>query len=319
MARERRTPGGLKADPGVFCFGDRQDVVIIVLTWRVRGRRIDLDRPIVAGILNVTPDSFSDGGQFASVEDAVQRAINMIDEGADIIDIGGESTRPQNAQPVSAGEEQNRVVPVIEALARERPDTLLSIDTVKSAVAEQALAAGAHIVNDVSGLRLDPGMGDCCARYGAGVVLMHSRGGVTDMGTYANATYGADPVTEILDELQERVAAAERAQIPRECIAVDPGIGFSKRSEHSVAMLAALPRLVDWGLPVFVGVSRKRFIGEITGVKTPRDRVFGTVGACVAALDRGAHIFRVHDVAPARQALDVAWAIRQGIATGASA
>ena len=282
-----------------------------MLIWRVRGREIVLDRPIIAGILNVTPDSFSDGGQFDSVASAVEHAISMIDEGADIIDVGGESTRPQSARPVGVAEERDRVIPVIESLMRKRPDALVSVDTVKSEVAERALSAGARIVNDVSGFRLDPRMGSVCARHGAGAVLMHSRGGVSDMGTYTHAHYGDDPVAEILEELQSRVVAAEQAGVPRDAIAVDPGIGFSKRSEHSLAMLAALPRLVSWGLPVFVGVSRKRFIGEITGVQTPRDRVFGTVGANVAALERGAHIFRVHDVAPNRQALDVAWAIHR--------
>ena len=286
--------------------------------WQVRGRTISLDRPILAGILNVTPDSFSDGGRFTSVDAAVERASEMIADGADIIDVGGESTRPQGASPVSADEELDRVLPVIEALAHCHPDVILSIDTVKSAVADAALKAGAHVVNDVSGFRLDSGMAAVCARHEAGVVLMHSRGSVSEMGTYKFADYGADPVAEILGELDACVRFALDAGIARESISVDPGIGFSKRSKQSLAMLAALSRLVAWGYPVFVGVSRKRFIGEITGVTTPAERVHGTVGAAVAAFVRGVHVFRVHDVAPARQALDVAWAIERADEHGAA-
>ncbi len=280
--------------------------------WHVRGQIIVLDRPIVAGILNVTPDSFSDGGRFVSPSAALAHARHMLAQGADIIDIGGESTRPQGASPVSVSEEIARVVPVIEALVGTHPDAVLSIDTVKSEVADRALQAGVHIVNDVSGFRLDPAMAEVCSRHRAGVVLMHSRGGVSDMGTYESAKYGGDPVGEILDELQACVRVAEQGGVERRAIAVDPGIGFAKRTEHSLAMLAGLPRLAAWGLPVYVGVSRKRFIGEITGVTNAAERVHGSVGAAVAALARGARVFRVHDVGPARQGLDVAWAIVRG-------
>jgi dihydropteroate synthase len=182
---------------------------------------------------------------------------------------------------------------------------------VKSDVAECALAEGAAIVNDVSAFRLDPRMSDVCARAGAGVVLMHSRGGVSDMATFAHASYGSDVVGEVLGELVPQAQAAERAGVRRDAIALDPGIGFAKRSEHSLAVLAGLPQMVEVGYPVVVGVSRKRFIGDITGVREPRDRVHGTTGANVMALAGGARIFRVHDVAPARQALDVAWTILQ--------
>ena len=260
------------------------------------------------GILNVTPDSFSDGGRFFSVDHAVAQAGRMREEGADIIDVGGESTRPQGAAPVDADEERRRVIPVIEAIARAMPGVVISIDTVKSEVAADALAAGAHIVNDVSGFRLDPCMGEISAGAGAGVVLMHSRGSVSEMGTYAHASYD-DVVVDALAELRERVNAARTYGIAEDAIAVDPGIGFSKRSEHSLRLLAALPALVAWGHPVVVGVSRKRFIGEISRVSNAADRVHGTVGANVAALDRGARVFRVHDVASNRQALDVAWEI----------
>ncbi|HKO17232.1 MAG TPA: dihydropteroate synthase [Gemmatimonadaceae bacterium] len=260
------------------------------------------------GILNVTPDSFSDGGRFASPDEAVAHGRRMREEGADIIDVGGESTRPQGARAVDVREETRRVVPVIEALARAEPDAILSVDTVKAEVARQALGAGAHVVNDVSGFRLDPRMGEVCAATDAGVVLMHSRGTVSDMGTYTHAHY-ADVVRDVLAELREGVERAAAAGVERARVAVDPGIGFAKRGEHSLQLLAALPELVALGYPVVVGVSRKRFIGEITGVTEAAERVHGSLGAGVAALALGARIFRVHDVAAHRQALDAAWEV----------
>jgi dihydropteroate synthase len=280
-----------------------------MLTWHLRGRVIELCKPIVVGILNTTPDSFSDGGRYLSVEEAVAHAGRMLEDGADIIDVGGESTRPQGARAVFAGEEIERVAPVIREIARAHPKAILSVDTVKSQVAEAAIEAGAHIVNDVSGFRLDPRMAAVCAASRVGVVLMHSRGGVSEMGTYKFAEYSEDPVADILAELRLSVESAEGAGVAHASIAVDPGIGFAKKSDHSLATLAGLSRLVAWGFPVLVGVSRKRFVGEITGVSKAEDRVHGTVGAAVAALARGAHLFRVHDVAPVRQALDVAWAV----------
>jgi dihydropteroate synthase len=232
-------------------------------------------------------------------------------EGADVIDVGGESTRPQGATPVDAAEECRRVLPVIGELRRRFPKAVISADTVKAEVAERALGDGAAIVNDVSAFRLDERMAEVCARASAGVVLMHSRGGVSDMATFAHASYGDDVAGEVLAELLPRAEAAEAAGVRRAAIALDPGIGFSKRSEHSLAVLADLPRFADAGYPVMVGVSRKRFLGEITGVREPDERVHGTTGANVMALALGARIFRVHDVAAARQALDVAWAILQ--------
>jgi dihydropteroate synthase len=279
--------------------------------WVHANGSIPLDRPVVMGILNVTPDSFSDGGRFFSFDGALARAETLLAEGAAIIDVGGESTRPQGATAVDVAEECRRVLPVIGALRQRFPQAIVSVDTVKSEVAARALAEGAAIVNDVSGFRLDPRMPEVCAGAGAGVVLMHSRGGVSDMATYAHANYGSDVVGEVLEELLPQARAAERAGVKREAIALDPGVGFSKRSEHSIAVLAELRRMVGAGYPVLVGVSRKRFIGEITGVHDPAQRVYGTVGASVMALVAGARIFRVHDVASARQALDVAWAILQ--------
>ena len=280
-------------------------------TWTVRGRVVSLERPLVMGIVNVTPDSFSDGGSFFSPAAALAQAARLLTEGADILDIGGESTRPHGAAPVPADEEMRRVLPVIRTLAAERPDALLSVDTVKSSVAEAALLAGVHIVNDVSAMRLDARMPAVCARYETGVVLMHSRGGVEDMASYAHAVFAGDPLDDVLAELGERVAAALDVGIARERIVVDPGIGFGKRSEQSLRLLGCLGRFSTWGCPVMIGASRKRFIGEITGVAESHQRVHGSVGAAVAAYDRGARIFRVHDVAATRQALDVAAAIRQ--------
>ena len=279
-----------------------------VTSWRVKGRVLSIDRPLIMGIVNATPDSFSDGGRFFSAESALARARVLREEGADIIDVGGESTRPQGATEVVAGEELRRVLPVIAAIADAIPELVISVDTVKAEVAEQAIAAGAAIVNDVSGFRLDPRMGEICASGGVGVILMHSRGGVSEMGTYQYASYD-NVVAEVCAELRDRVEAARSAGVASDAIAVDPGIGFAKRGEHSLKMLAALPELAAWGHPVVVGASRKRFLGEIAGVREPEARVHATVGANVAALDRGARVFRVHDVAPNRQALDVAWAI----------
>ena len=276
--------------------------------WRVGDRDLALDRPLVMGILNVTPDSFSDGGRFADPARALEQAAVMVAEGADIIDVGGESTRPQGATPVSATDEQARVVPVIREIASRFPQVALSIDTVKSETAEAALGAGARIVNDVSGFRLDPRMAGLCARERCGVVLMHSRGGVSDMATYAHAVYD-DVVPVVIDELRAALDAALASGIDREAIVIDPGLGFSKRAEHSLAMLAAVPIVAALGQPVLLGASRKRFIGDLTGVRDPSARQHGTVGANVAGLLLGARIFRVHDVAPTRQALDVAWAV----------
>ena len=279
--------------------------------WQLRERRITLDRPFVFGIVNVTPDSFSDGGLFFGAQAAVEQAERLLDEGADGVDVGGESTRPHNAGPVPADEEAARVVPVVRLLRERRRDAVISVDTVKGAVARAALAAGADVVNDVSGLRLDPSLGSTCAEFGAGLVLMHSRGTVADMATYAHARY-ASVVDEVVDELQAALARAAAAGVEPTRIVLDPGLGFAKRAEHSLAVLRGLPRLVALGRPVLAGASRKRFVGELSGVAEPAARVHGSVGAHVAALARGARLFRVHDVRAHREALDVAWAVLHG-------
>ncbi|MGH7690256.1 MAG: dihydropteroate synthase, partial [Gemmatimonadaceae bacterium] len=245
--------------------------------WRVRGATLTLDAPRLFGILNVTPDSFSDGGDFLSRDAAVAHGECLAAEGAEVIDVGGESTRPQGAVPVSAAEECARVLPVVRELARRLPGTLLSVDTVKSEVAHAALSEGAHIVNDVSGGRLDVAMAETCARHGAGFVIMHSRGSVRDMATFAHAVYD-DLVTDVIAELRLRVAEARAAGVAPDAIGLDPGIGFAKRTADSLAVLAAIPRLAAVGFPILVGASRKRFVGELTGEATPAERVFGTVG-----------------------------------------
>jgi dihydropteroate synthase len=239
----------------------------------------------------------------------VRHAEALVADGADIIDIGGESTRPQGAIRVPADEECRRILPVIEALRLRCPGVRISVDTVKADVAAAALDAGAAVINDVSALREDPALAAVCAGRGAGLILMHSRGGVSDMGTYRHAVYGRDVTGEVIEELAGQIAVAREAGVDSCSIVVDPGVGFAKRAGHSLTVLAELPRLAALGYPILVGVSRKRFIGEITGVTAAADRVYGTVGANVAALARGARLFRVHDVRASRQALDVAWAI----------
>jgi dihydropteroate synthase len=287
--------------------------------WRAGSREIVLDRPIIAGILNITPDSFSDGGNFFSPASAVEHAASMIAEGADIIDVGGESSRP-GATEVDLDEELRRTVPVVRAIRSQFPDIFISIDTTKSHVAEAALEAGADIVNDVSAFRLDPVMPKVVRESGCGVVLMHSRGGIVDMASYANANYENDAVMTIVDELSASADVALAHGIDRERIALDPGFGFSKLSSQSMALLSHLNLLVELGYPVFVGVSRKRFVTEAmlrpddnaperpTSAALPiEDRDIGTAALNVAAMTRGARIFRVHNVRVTRRALDAVW------------
>lgn len=277
--------------------------------WATARGPLALDTPRIMGILNVTPDSFWDGGRHAGVDGALRQAERLVAEGADLVDVGGESTRP-GAELVPGAEERGRVVPVVEALTREWPELLVSVDTVKAEVARAALEAGAAVVNDVSGFRLDPAMPGVCAEGGAGVVLMHSRGAVDRMASYDLAEYGADPVAEIAAELAEADARAVDAGIAGAAIVLDPGLGFSKRTAESVAALAGVDRLLELGRPVLVGPSRKRFVGELAGGIPAEDRLPGTVAACVMGLVAGARLFRVHDVAPVRHALAVAEAVR---------
>lgn len=252
----------------------------------------------VMGIVNVTPDSFSDGGRYFDPKAAIEHGRQLLEEGADILDIGGESTRP-GSEPVSAEEELTRVIPVIEALAGEAP---LSVDTAKAEVARAAIAAGATMVNDVTALRGDPEMAGTCAEGGVEIVLMHMLG--TPKTMQDDPHYG-DVVSEVLDFLAERVAEATAAGIEQSRIWIDPGIGFGKTAAHNFELLAATDRFTATGQPVLVGPSRKRFIGSLDG-SDESGRLGGTIAACLAAREGGAAMVRVHDVAPVVQALGVA-------------
>ena len=271
--------------------------------WEIAAGSLPLAAPLVAGILNVTPDSFSDGGENATVEAALRRSDEMVREGAAVVDVGGESTRP-GAVPVPEAEEIRRVVPVVAALARRLP-VPVSVDTRKAAVARAALGAGAAIVNDVSGLAFDPALGPVVAAVGAGIILMHMRGTPPDM---QRRTRYADLPGEVLSELEAAVARARGAGIPAGSIVLDPGLGFAKTAAQSVALLGALPRLRAAGFPLMVGPSRKSFLGELLGV-APKERAVGTAAACVIAYRGGARLFRVHDVRPVVEALTVAHAV----------
>ncbi len=282
--------------------------------WHIRDREMPIgQRTLIMGILNVTPDSFSDGGQFLTLDKALAHAEQMISEGADIIDVGGESTRPGRDEPVSFEEEIKRVVPVIEALVA-RTDTPISVDTTKSEVARAALDAGAAIVNDISALRFDFYLADAAARTGAGLVLMHSRGTPATMHRLPAV---ADIMEEVTHSLRASVNMAERRGVKRESIVIDPGIGFGKSQEQNLELIAKLDQLIaafpDY--PVLIGTSRKSFIGRIladeNGTPAPaEDRLHGTMATITAAILHGAHIVRVHDVKAAVETIRVAESIR---------
>ncbi len=262
------------------------------------------------GVLNATPDSFSDGGLYASLELATARAAQMVAEGAQIIDIGGESTRP-GAASVSTEEELRRVVPIIEALGRANLGVVLSVDTTKSMVARAAIDAGAEVINDVSGLRFDPRIGEEVARAGAGLVLMHSRGAAPQQ------MHGLEPVIDIKSEvsatLWRSVTAAERSGVERSAIALDPGFGFGKSQEQNLWLLANLGFMAREfpGFPVLVGTSRKSFIGRTLNGAAVEQRLHGTMATIAAAILQGAHIVRVHDVAATVETARVADAIKK--------
>lgn len=262
--------------------------------------------PALMGILNCTPDSFSDGGLHAVAADAVAAGLAMIADGATILDVGGESTRP-GASPVAASDEKDRVLPVIEALRAAAPGVIISCDTTKVAVAEAALDAGADLLNDVSGMTWEPEMADLAAERGCAVVLMHLRG---RPGTMMSHTAYDDVVAEVSDRLAERVAFVQSRGVRADRIVIDPGIGFAKELADNLRLIRYARHLLDGDYPVLIGPSRKRFVGQLTGVERPSDRLSGTLGAVVAAAFEGAHILRVHDVRAARDALVVATAIR---------
>jgi dihydropteroate synthase len=272
--------------------------------WRLAKRELDLAmRPCIMGVLNVTPDSFSDGNTYFSTEKAVARAIQMEEEGADIIDIGGESTRPF-AHPVEAEEETGRVLPVIEKLAGSLRIPL-SIDTYKASVAEKALAAGAEIVNDISAFMFDERMVEVVAASGAGLVLMHTRARPSVM---QKDTGYSSVISEIFSVLQRSVATAEAAAVDRDRIVIDPGIGFGKNLEGNLEILRHLAEFRSIGCPIMVGTSRKSFIGQFLGRETD-ERLFGTAATVAIALANGASVFRVHDVKEMRDVLDMAMAL----------
>ena len=270
--------------------------------WQTARGPLALDVPIVVGILNVTPDSFSDGGRFADLDAALEHAEELIAAGARMIDIGGESTRPGRTAEVAVADELARVVPVIEALVRKHPTVLLSVDTVKAAVARAALQAGAAVVNDVSGLRLDPEMAGTIAEAGAGVVLMHSRGSILEIASYTHADYAGDVVGGVLEELRGAMHRAAAAGIGPDAIVIDPGLGFSKTVEQSTVLFDQLAALAALGRPIMVGPSRKRFLGALTGLPI-EDRDRATALACALAYERGAQLFRVHEVSSVVEAL----------------
>ena len=261
--------------------------------WQTSRRKLSLDQPLVMAILNITPDSFSDGGKFLSVDDALKHAEKLIGDGADIIDIGGESTRP-GATQVLAADEISRVIPVIEAIAK-RFDTPLSVDTSKSEVAEKAINAGAEIINDISGLRFDERIAEIATRTNAGLVLMHSRGSFETMHKQPPVD---DIVAEVTASLRRAVRIANELGVADEQIALDAGIGFSKMQEQNLELLAKLDKIISEfvNYPMLVGTSRKSFLAKIIGNVPTAERVGGSLATALIAMNKGAKIIRVHDV-----------------------
>ncbi|GAB4260593.1 MAG: dihydropteroate synthase [Methylomicrobium sp.] len=269
-----------------------------------------INKPLLMGILNVTPDSFSDGGRFDSLEHALDQCRKMISEGADIIDVGGESTRP-GSDRVDAEQQIARVVPVIEAIRRQlATDIPISIDTTLSRVAEAALVAGADIINDISAGEDDPAIFDLAARSKTPIILMHRQGTPKTM---QDAPYYDHVVEEVLAALLTKVESARQSGIAAEMIAIDPGIGFGKRKQDNLDLLAHLDRFAASGYPVLLGASRKRFMGSLLDVTEPTELVTATAVTTALGVMAGVKLFRVHDIKANRQALDVAWAIKQSV------
>lgn len=264
---------------------------------KARDKTLDLSTPKIMGILNATPDSFSDGGKFNTVESALGRIGLMVSQGASIIDVGGESTRP-GSEPVTEEEELDRVIPILEQAIPQFPDTCFSIDTTKYKVAEHALKLGTHLVNDISGLKKEPRFAGLCRQYRAGYILMHSQGNPKTM--QESPSYD-DVVEEILSFFRQQLRKAKKAGL--ENIVLDPGIGFGKKQEHNLTILKRLSEFVDLGYPLLVGASRKSMIGRILGDRSADDRLTGTVAVHYHAMMQGAKIIRVHDVKEANDSI----------------
>jgi dihydropteroate synthase len=288
--------------------------------WQLRSRTLELgERTLIMGVLNITPDSFSDGGKFLAPEKALEHALRLLDEGADLLDIGGESTRPRarvalegasaGAKPVTTEDEElRRIMPALEGIVRARPGAVLSVDTYKSAVARAAVAAGAEIVNDVSGFQWDPQMAGTCAELRCGVVLMHTRGQPEQWRTLPTE---ANITSVVEHDLASRLQIALERGVQGSRIVLDPGFGFGKNFEENYPLLANLDQLHRLGFPLLAGTSRKSFVGRTLSKRTgretpPSDRLYGSIAAMVASIMRGAHVVRVHDVKPAVEAAAVA-------------
>jgi dihydropteroate synthase len=262
------------------------------------GLRVDFaSRTHIMGILNVTPDSFSDGGRFREREEAVEHGLEMARDGADMIDVGGESTRP-GAEDLKTEEELSRVVPVIRDLSK-KTKIPISVDTRKATVAEEAIKAGASFINDISGLRHDPAMAHVAAKYGVGLIVMHMKGTPKDM--QANAVYD-NLIEEVTMALKESIDIAKKASVDEKRIVIDPGIGFGKTVQHNLEILRRLDEFKTLGRPICVGTSRKSFIGKVLGIDSPSERLAGTLATLAIAIIKGASLLRVHDVKEARQA-----------------
>jgi dihydropteroate synthase len=274
-------------------------------TWRIRGGTLDVSRPLILGVLNVTPDSFSDGGEHLDPRSAALRAEELAEEGADLVDIGAESTRP-GAPSVSAEEEWSRLEPVLRRLQGSLP-VPISVDTTKAEVAARALELGASVINDVSGLRAEPAIAGLVAESDAGLIVMHMRG---DPRTMQRDLEYEDLMGEVRASLADSLSAAKRAGCRPSQTVVDPGIGFGKTPEGSLRLLGRLDELRCLGRPIMVGPSRKSFIGNVLDLSL-EERLEATIAACVVALERGARLFRVHDVRAVRRALDMADSIQQ--------
>lgn len=287
------------------------DMLEALSAARPRLAGLPLDRPRIMGIVNVTPDSFSDGGRLASVEAAIAHGLKLAEEGADILDIGGESTRP-GADPVPVEEELRRVMPVLEGL-RARTDKLISVDTRKSEVMRRAANAGADILNDVSALTFDADAMEVVAESGLPVILMHAQGDPKTMND--NPVY-TDVALDVFDFLERRIQACVAAGIPKARIVVDPGIGFGKHLHHNVAVLQQMSLYHGLGVPVLLGASRKKLIGQLCNVEAAADRVAGSLAAALSSVAQGVQIVRVHDVAATKQALSVWLATLHGTERG---